>query len=78
MFRGGFALPGLAEVRFLRQAGCRDRRACRADRETGATGYASEIHRSVIKSPTQADVFVDDGNVEISRYAYRGWRVEGA
>ena len=39
--------------------------------------YASEIHRIVIKSPTQADVFVDDGNVEISRHAYRGRRVEG-
>jgi hypothetical protein len=62
----------------LEDAGYRDRRACRSEiHETGGTGAMPlKIHRIVLKTATQADVFVDDGDVELSRYPHRGWRVD--
>jgi hypothetical protein len=62
----------------LEDAGYRDRRACRRDiEETGGTGpMPLKIHRIVIKTRTQADVFVDDGDVELSRYPHKGWLVD--
>jgi hypothetical protein len=62
----------------LEDAGYRNRRACRRDvEETGGSGPApNRIHRIVMESPTQADVFVDDGDVVLSRYPGKGWLVD--
>jgi hypothetical protein len=69
---------GMLSAAGLEDAGYRDRRACWRDvEETGGSGPApNTIHRIEITTPTQADVFVDDGDVILSRYPHRGWLVD--